>query len=95
MTEEGETIRNGMNGGSTNIHNFKYSRSKVVDVSSQQKAGNEIEGTLLAAAAASSASTKQSTSNGPVLGGRLQFFKGKAHSIFCQLIFLHTKSSIS
>lgn len=66
MTEEGDTIRNGMN-GSANIHNFSYSRSKV-DLS--QKSSNEVEGTVLA-----SASEKQSN-NGPVLGGRLQFFKG-------------------
>lgn len=81
MTEEGETIRNGMNGTSAaNTHSFSYSRSNV-DVSQKSTAAaaaSEIENTILSTASASGA---KSTANGPLPGGRLQFFKGKFYVI--------------
>lgn len=82
MTEEAETIRNGMNGtaaGAANVHhNFSY-RSKV-DV--PQKITNELIGTTTLAASSAANHLKQQNNNGPVLGGRLQFFKGKAKKTF-------------
>lgn len=78
MTEEGETIRNGIN-GVANIHSFSnYSRTQI-DGSHILSNTNELhDGSSLVHSLPSpkQQQQQQQITNGPTLGGRLQFFKG-------------------
>lgn len=63
MTEESESIRNGINDAA---HNFNYRRNHSDKTSSTEL---NLNGVL--------ASNSKQNNNGSSLGGRLQFFKGK------------------
>lgn len=63
MTEESESIRNGINDAA--IHNFNYRRNQDKTSSTELN----LNGVL--------ASNSKQNNNGSSLGGRLQFFKGK------------------
>lgn len=67
MTEESESIRNGINDAA--IHSFNYRRNQLDKTSSTEL---NLNGVL--------ASNSKQNNNGSSLGGRLQFFKGKKHS---------------
>lgn len=76
MTEEGETIRNGIN-GVANIHSFSnYSRTQIDGLSNS----NELHDGSLAHSLPSPKQQQQQVTNGPTLGGRLQFFKGNYYN---------------
>lgn len=64
MTEESESIRNGINDAT--IHNFNYRRNQLDKTSATEL---NLNGVL--------ASNSKQNNNGSSLGGRLQFFKGK------------------
>ncbi len=68
MTEESESIRNGINDAA--IHSFNYRRNQLDKTSSTEL---NLNGVL--------ASNSKQNNNGSSLGGRLQFFKGKMKKI--------------
>lgn len=76
MTEESESIRNGINDAA--IHNFNYRRNQL-DGAHHKTSSTELNGVL--------ASNSKQNNNGSSLGGRLQFFKGKKHSSIIYFIY--------
>lgn len=75
MTEEGETIRNGIN-GAANIHSFNsYSRTQIDGPQKLSNVNDLLDGASLVHRLPSP-NQQQQVTNGPALGGRLQFFKG-------------------
>lgn len=79
MTEESESIRNGINDAA--IHSFNYRRNQLDKTSSTEL---NLNGVL--------ATNSKQNNNGSSLGGRLQFFKGnrlkknafsKLFNLFC------------
>lgn len=75
MTEESESIRNGINDAT--IHNFNYRRNQLDKTSSTEL---NLNGVL--------ASNSKQNNNGSSLGGRLQFFKGKTFSNYLIYLFM-------
>lgn len=74
MTDEGETIRNGIN-GAVNVHSFNnYSRTQIDGLQKLSNANDLLDGTSVHRLP--SPNQQQQVTNGPGLGGRLQFFKG-------------------